>query len=189
MSRREEILDVAERLLEHYGVQKTTMQDIAREADVGVGTVYLEFDSKTAIIEALARKRHERILNELREAAESGRTFEDRLQAFLDARYNAFLRHGTSGAHAHELVHCACVGADKAWEVYHRKERAILCQMLERAASDGEADIPEPEVACEAIFRIYTTFSPPHLFDADDRRLRVMKEVHHIVLRGLVRRG
>jgi hypothetical protein len=52
--RRQTILAAAERLLRHYGPGKTTIAEIAREADVGVGTVYLEFSSKDAILEALS---------------------------------------------------------------------------------------------------------------------------------------
>ncbi len=188
MSRRLQILKAAEKLLEHYGVGKTTMQDIAREASIGVGSVYLEFDSKDAIIEALAGVRHDTILDELRDAARSGRTFEERLKSFLDARYHAFLRLGGSGAHAHELVHCSCVGAESAWQSFKSREREILCDLLREGAEDGALDVPDVEVACEAMLRIYATFSPPFIYNDDERRMRVMHEVHHIVLRGLIRR-
>ena len=55
MSRRsDQILDAAERLLRHYGRNKTTVSDIAREAGIAVGSVYLEFETKDAIVAALS---------------------------------------------------------------------------------------------------------------------------------------
>ena len=47
------ILDVASKLLLHYGYDKTTVNDIAREAGVAKGTIYLHFDSKEALFDVL----------------------------------------------------------------------------------------------------------------------------------------
>src|SRR5579862_5496214 len=67
--RRRCILEAADRLLRHYGPQKTTVADVAREAGVGVGTVYLEFPSKDALVEELSRTRYRSVLRVMREAA------------------------------------------------------------------------------------------------------------------------
>ena len=56
--RREKLLEVADRLFRHYGPQKTTMADVAREAGIGVGTVDLEFPSKAALVLALSPRRY-----------------------------------------------------------------------------------------------------------------------------------
>ena len=49
-SRRELILDAADRLLAHFGYKKMTVEDIAREAGIGKGTVYLHFASKEEVV-------------------------------------------------------------------------------------------------------------------------------------------
>src|SRR4029079_9279854 len=67
--RREQILSAADRLLRHYGPNKTTVADVAREAGIGVGSVYLEFPSKDALIEELSRARHRAVLAAMRAAA------------------------------------------------------------------------------------------------------------------------
>src|SRR5437763_1237801 len=41
------ILDAADRLLARYGYQKMTVDDLAREAGIGKGTVYLSFPGKS----------------------------------------------------------------------------------------------------------------------------------------------
>ena len=58
--RRCRILAAAARLLADGGVNRTTIAGIAREAGVAVGSVYLEFQSKDDIIEALSLGRFER---------------------------------------------------------------------------------------------------------------------------------
>ncbi len=51
--RRQRILDTAVSLFTHYGYDKTTVSDIAREAGVSKGAIYLHFESKDALLEAL----------------------------------------------------------------------------------------------------------------------------------------
>src|SRR6185295_16334525 len=89
--RRALILAAADRLLRHYGAQKTTVSDVAREAGVGVGSVYLEFPSKEAIVEELSRSRHREVLDAMRAAASAGRRpSSERFTRALDARLEAF---------------------------------------------------------------------------------------------------
>ena len=51
--RESRILDAAARLIEHYGYDKTAVDEIAREAGVSKGAIYLHFKSKEDLFEAL----------------------------------------------------------------------------------------------------------------------------------------
>ena len=51
--RRQRILDAAANLIVHYGYDKTTVSDIAREAGISKGAIYLHFASKEALFEGL----------------------------------------------------------------------------------------------------------------------------------------
>ena len=53
---RQTILDVSLRLFRRYGFERTSIQDICREANVSVGSLYHLFDSKTAIINYILRR-------------------------------------------------------------------------------------------------------------------------------------
>lgn len=53
IARRTRILDAAADLIVHYGYDKTTVSDIAREAGVSKGAIYLHFNSKDDLFEAL----------------------------------------------------------------------------------------------------------------------------------------
>src|SRR5262245_25926299 len=46
---RDAILDAVERLLARYGYKKTTIDDLAREAGIGKGSIYLHFPSKEEV--------------------------------------------------------------------------------------------------------------------------------------------
>jgi TetR/AcrR family acrAB operon transcriptional repressor len=52
-ARETRILDAAADLFVHYGYDKTTVSDIARDAGISKGAIYLHFESKDALFEAL----------------------------------------------------------------------------------------------------------------------------------------
>jgi len=55
-NRREEILDAFIRLIGRYGIDKTTMQELAKEAGISVGTIYNDFTSKEELIDAFCQR-------------------------------------------------------------------------------------------------------------------------------------
>lgn len=52
-TRGEQILAAAERLLLRHGYGRLTMEDVAREAGIGTGTIYLHWKSKEALFETV----------------------------------------------------------------------------------------------------------------------------------------
>jgi AcrR family transcriptional regulator len=62
-NKREKILDAALARFEHYGFLKTTVDEIARQAQVGKGTVYSYFNSKKEILIALVDQEFARGVN------------------------------------------------------------------------------------------------------------------------------
>ena len=89
--RRAMILAAAELLLMERGWRKTTVAGIARHADVAVGSVYLEFDSKRRIMRELSGLKYAQILRAMRRAAMGQGSHEARLLAIFTTRTRAFL--------------------------------------------------------------------------------------------------
>jgi AcrR family transcriptional regulator len=83
---RDAILNAAERLLAHYGYRKTTLDDIAREAGIGKGTVYLYFPSKEEVALCTIDRIVDRLLDRLRALAASETPVTERLRAMLLTR-------------------------------------------------------------------------------------------------------
>ena len=188
--RREKLLDVADKLFRHYGPSKTTMADVAREVGIGVGTVYLEFPSKDALVEALSRRRYQAVLDAMKLASEeSGPRAADRLAAVLTARGMAFLATADEGAHACDLLHCGSDAVKTAKRGYHDDEKAILRSILRDGAESGELDIPDLDAALRVLVLAYTAFAPPWVLDLDRDTLEAdLAAMHALVLNGLVRR-
>lgn len=72
--RKERIVLAADRLFNHYGLEKTTMEDISREAGIPRATIYLEFSGgKEDILMASIAKYLENILTTMKEQARQSR--------------------------------------------------------------------------------------------------------------------
>jgi len=188
--RRDQILRAAERLLGRYGPAKTTMVDLAREAQVGVGTVYLEFSSKEAIVEELSTARHRKVLEAMRRAADGKNgTFRDRLMGIFEAKTAVLLGFADEGVHACDLVHCMSPAVKAAEKRFVEEERALLAGHLRDGARAGEFDTAKPEVMARTILCAYTAFSPPWLFKIPRYEVKGgLKAMHDLVLKGVLRR-
>ena len=86
VSREELILEAADRLLARYGYRKMTIDDLAREAGIGKGTVYLHFRSKEDVVLSHMERIVNRVLERLRAIAESDASPATKISEMLVAR-------------------------------------------------------------------------------------------------------
>jgi AcrR family transcriptional regulator len=189
-ARRALVLDTAARLLRHYGPMKTTIADIAREAGIGVGSVYLEFCSKDDIVEALSQDGHARVLDAMRAALGAAGSHADRLRSMLDARFLAFFELSDEGAHAADLLHCDRSPVQRIHKRFLEEQRALVGAFLRAAHEAGEFDCVDAEAAADALLTAYETLAPPFLYArCRERATERHRALHQLVLRGLLRRG
>jgi AcrR family transcriptional regulator len=188
-ARRDQILRAAEKLLGRYGAAKTTMADLAREAGVAVGSVYLEFSSKEAIVESLSMAKHRRVMDAMKKAAEGGGSFAERLTRIFDARTTVLLHCADEGAHACELVHCMSTAVRSAQARFAAEETTLLATLLGDGARTGELAVPNADATARAVLHAYSVFSPPHLFELPrDEVKSALRALHELVLRGVLSR-
>jgi AcrR family transcriptional regulator len=82
---RRRLLDAATRLFAKQGFEATRPQDIAREADVAIGTFYLHFADRRAAFLAFTERAAEELMEHARERASNQGPFDTRLRAYLAA--------------------------------------------------------------------------------------------------------
>lgn len=69
-NRREEILDAFSRLVSRYGLGKTSMQDVAKETGISIGTIYNDFTNKEELIFSFWQRVEEQCIRHLDSLAE-----------------------------------------------------------------------------------------------------------------------
>jgi AcrR family transcriptional regulator len=185
--RREQILRAAEKLLGQHGASKTTMADLAREAGIAVGSVYLEFTSKEAIVEALSTARHCKVIDAMRDVAAKEGSYAERLRGVFDAKTAVLLRYAEEGAHACELVHCLSTAVKIAQPRFVEQEAKLLAELVREGARAGELAARDPDATARTLLQAYAVFSPPKLFELPRGEVRqALREMHELVLQGLL---
>lgn len=188
--RRDLILAAAERLLGHYGPGKTTVAEIAREAKIGVGTVYLEFASKDAILIALSEQRHAEIFAAMTRASEVRGPAAERLGKVFLARTDGYLALTEAGAHAVDLVHChACPSLHTVRAAFHDRAHALVEGLIRDAARNREFHSVDPSRSAGAVLEAHAAFAPPWLYQRPRATVHAeLAAVTELVVLGLARR-
>jgi AcrR family transcriptional regulator len=137
----EVILGAAVRLFTQFGYRRTAMDDIAREAGVAKGTLYLYFDGKAAVFRAMQQRNFEDVERRCEAAEAADGPFRDRLARLLEANYGwMHARYGGS-EHLSELGAARLsVGGDLA-EAYDRAYFQRLARLFETANAAGEISL------------------------------------------------
>jgi AcrR family transcriptional regulator len=87
--KRQRILDAARERFRHYGVRKTTMQEIARDAGVAVGTLYLYFKDKDDLLVACTEEYVTRHRRQAEAILASDASAADKLRRYVLDRFRA----------------------------------------------------------------------------------------------------
>jgi AcrR family transcriptional regulator len=138
--RREQLLDAAAQVFLDRGLAQATVADVAEAAGLAKGTVYLYFDSKSALLTALrARYTSQWLAQSGRLDAPPGRGgYRQRLRSFLGEMYDF---HAANQRLHHLLFHAAEVSEDEPLE----RARADLVRFVTRGADAGEFAVGDPE--------------------------------------------
>ena len=184
---RQKILDAAEQRLWHYGFKKTTIDEIASDAGVGKGTVYLYFESKEDIGLAIIAQYKETSLETIQAISEdAGKTPVQKLTEMLQQpMLTAYQRCNESPATL-ELV----VAMKPQWQArlrpYLEQEWALLAGVLEEGNRLGVFDVPDPLRAARTLKTMCLGFLPP--YPCASSPSEIATEISHIVdltIRGL----
>lgn len=139
--RRALVLDAATRVILRQGAARMTMEDVAHEAGVARGTVYLYFDSVDDVLAAL-RERHAQAFVEevgrLLPVGGSGSRLR-RLDGFIAAMAASFQG-------GHELHHALFEGAGASEAPLVEAFRPLLRRFIEDGRDAGEFAVPDLDV-------------------------------------------
>lgn len=142
---REGILAAADRLFERYGYRKTTVDEIAVEAGIGKGSIYLHFASKEEIGICWLARLHDSLFQDLTAIASSPEAPADRLIQFLVQRvmlrFDIFANHQRSMDEALAKLKCHLEERKKA---FHAKEADLIAGIIQSGIAGGSFASADP---------------------------------------------
>jgi len=158
-TRRDELLDVAQRLFARNGYDGTSVNQIIGELGVSKGAFYHYFESKEDLVEALAcrfaRATAAQTEDQLRDPTMDAFT---KLSAFL----HTMRRHKIENVHELRATFEPLFRAENL-QLYEKTQRAvvdvvrpILTRIIVEGVKERTFDTPEPESAAETIMHLLT---------------------------------
>jgi AcrR family transcriptional regulator len=129
----EKIVEAAAARFRYYGIRKTTMQEIAEDAGVAVGTLYLYFSNKDALVAACAEEFAARHQRQAEEILASKRKPDEKLRAYVAARFRQSEETRTASPHAAEIT--KAVLRVKPERI--REEGAMMMEVIGRILAEG----------------------------------------------------
>jgi AcrR family transcriptional regulator len=159
--KRRRIIEAARKRFRHYGVKKTTMQEIARDAGVAVGTLYLYFKDKDDLLVACAEEYVARHRRQAEAILASDVPAGEKLRRYVLDRFRAAEATRTGFSHAAELTREVLrVRPDRRLDE-GRMMAEYFARFLRLGVEAGELDTDDPEgtrVCCCSWWRFS---SPP----------------------------
>jgi AcrR family transcriptional regulator len=148
-------LEAAIRVFGECGFERATMDQIAREADVAKGTIYLYYKSKQAIYDAALRTGFAALDERTRLRIEEAATLRDVIASFIATRAEYFAEHPDffrmyAAAVASQIMHASPQHADV--QAMLDKQTRRLEQVVERAIARREIRRVDAAATAVAIF-------------------------------------
>ena len=187
------ILDSTDRLLARFGYRKMTVEDIAAEAGIGKGSIYLHFSSKEEVVLSHIDRIVDRLRERLKEIARSDATAAERLRLMLLTRvlfrfdsiqhYTQSLNDLLSGLRSSLLARRA---------QYFESEAQIFAEVLTAGRAAGEFSFDDELATAHALLQATNGLLPYSLstteLGAREEVEQRTADVANVMLRGVLSR-
>ena len=187
------ILDATDRLLARFGYRKMTVEDIAVEAGIGKGSIYLHFSSKEEVVLSHIDRIVDRLLERLKEIAHSDATAAERLRLMLLTRvlfrFDS-IQHYTQSLN--DLLAALRPGLLRRRAEYFETEARIFAEVLTAGREAGEFSFDDDNATAHALLQATNGLLPYSLSTTELGERKEVEQrasdVANLMLRGLIAR-
>ena len=177
---REQILDAAEKRLWHFGLKKTTIDEVASDAGVGKGTVYLYFESKEDIAIAIMARYKEDILLEQTEIARDRKLSPgERLHSVVSIPIMRAYTKCNANPQAMEVIIMLKPHLAQRMQPYSEQEVALIAEVIEDGNQQGIYKVADTMTVARTVKRATSGFLPPYPCVSDEQEIE--RELRRIV--------
>jgi AcrR family transcriptional regulator len=180
------ILEAATKSFTIFGYKATTMSQIAKQANVGKGTIYTFFKNKEELFDEII----DDLINEMKYIAEKSIKDED---SFIEKAHKGISSimdfHKEHDLTIKLLQEQKEIGTNAVNEALNRFQNAIISYIskkIEEAIEKNEIVNCDPEMTALVMFRLYTTLTIDWEKNHDPLSPEQLTELYHLyILNGL----
>lgn len=186
-SKRAAILDAALKLFSQYGYRRTSIDDIARTAEIAKGTVYLSFNSKEEIFRALCESLIEQSETAVKAAFALSGPIDEHLVAVLDAKFGFLFETVRRSPHATELMDSKNRLSSDLFARFERRYMKVLRELIGQAIRAGELEPSRMELDADDLAQMLLAAAHGIESAASSRAQyhRRLREIVRVIVAGL----
>lgn len=149
--KRARVLEGATRVFLNYGFARTTMDDIAKAAEMSRPALYLLFRNKTDIFRAIATSMLEGTIETTRRVLSEDGPFVERFMAAIDGSFIAMMQLIAGSAHGAELLDMKnSIACDLAFS-WRDEMRSLIAAAIGREAKTRGVDLAAQQLSAEGL--------------------------------------
>lgn len=155
--RRDELLDTALALFLEHGYESTSVEQVTQAAGIAKGTFYHYFDSKSAILGAIAERFGEQIFNQTEAAmAEMPGNALDRFRAFMNVSSATKLERMPETETISRSMFCEenVVLQQRLFDVWFERTRPLLRDVVADGAAEGTFRVADVDGTTEVLLSL-----------------------------------
>lgn len=188
---RTKILDAARDRMHHYGFKKTTIDEIAADAGVGKGTVYLYFDSKEDLALAILVQFKERTILRMQEIGRApDKTISAKLTEMLSFPIIEAQESCNTNPGSIDIIMSVRPHIQSRLRPYLEHETAVIAEVLELGNQQGLLDVADTMSAARTLKYMVNGFWPPYPCIADQNGVGdAIRDIVNLAIRGMRKSG
>jgi AcrR family transcriptional regulator len=161
-AKKQAILKAAWTRIKHYGYDKTTVDEIARDAGIAKGTVYIYYESKQDIMLALAEQTNRNLLDELREIADGNLPPEKKVREILTLRVLRIHDIVKKHPHGEDVVGSLKPFIVERLEGFLAEQAGLVEKCLDEGVKNGTFKVRDTKAAAELLTNLFEFLTPPY---------------------------
>ncbi|KGX92850.1 TetR family transcriptional regulator [Pontibacillus halophilus JSM 076056 = DSM 19796] len=172
IDRRNHIVEAARQSFAFFGYKATTVDQVAKQANVGKGTIYNFFKNKEELFQEIVSQ----LLIEMKEKAEAamedGRTYKENLHLALYELLEYRMKHQFTIKMLQEAREMGTPAVKEALTELEQATIQYITSKINEAVEHGEMVVSKPEVTAFVVVKLYISL----IFDWEERHEPLNKE-------------
>ncbi len=177
--KRRTILESARALFLRFGKRKTSVDQIARTAGIGKGTIYTYFPSKDDIWGELLQSEADKLIRAIEGAVDNARSYRDKLTAYALTRFNYIQRELDVLNLDERILEEFYPEVEEIREIFLGREQKLIARLLSEGVATGEFRPVDTELLAFTIIAVMRGLEIPWIWQ---RQLVGVEERMHTLL-------
>ena len=151
LAKKEEIINAAQKLFARFGLRKTSVDEIAKSAQVAKGTIYNYFETKEEIFDEVVRREGNRMIDLINQAIEKEKSPAKKIRALILVKIKRIREMVNFYQVTREMMSELWPYHEGEREKFLNQEKEILSKILKEGVKKGQLFVRKLDLASHAI--------------------------------------